>query len=257
MWYPGGAAAVCRAAKQETIPVSGNKRPAARGIRPDPRADHAQSRRGSKTLGDTMSDAKYTMITVAACAADFMADALPLTAKLAGELVDNAGSLGARAGVVTTGEHTGSLFLAQTYGGLDGIERAFDHYAASAAYAALIGSGKVDVTFRSILRLEDLGLAAPSPDAPGYLVLTRWYAPDAMTDRMRPMVKMFDDNGAMIMRYGTSVAGPNTGIRVLGVGYPSMDAIEKTYAALAASADYQAFVGDVKIVARDIVRVAG
>ena len=44
----------------------------------------------------------------------------------------------------------------------------------------------------------------------------------------------------MLLRYGTLVTGSNAGKRLLGVTYPSMDAIEKTYDGLRASSDYQA-----------------
>ena len=204
-----------------------------------------------------MTDAKFTMITIAKCAPAFMSDAVPLTVKLAGELIEHAGALGARAGVVITGEHTGSLFLGQTYGGMDGLERAFDQYAASDSYKAIIGSGHVTVSLRSILKLEDLTLSSPSADAPGFLVLTRWKSAEPMTERMRKMLPMFEDNGAMLMRYGTSIAGPAVGLRVLGVGYPSLDAIEKTYSTLMASPDYEAMVGEIDIVSRNIIRIAG
>jgi hypothetical protein len=46
-------------------------------------------------------------------------------------------------------------------------------------------------------------------------------------------------------------------VRVLGVAYPSMDAIEQTYGALMGNADYQSFVSEVDIVSRNIVRIAG
>lgn len=202
-----------------------------------------------------MSDAKYTMITIAGCETSFMAEAVSLTVKLAGELVDKAGSVGARAGTLVTGPDVGSLFLAQTYTEIGGIERALDLYASSGTYAALIGSGRVKVKMRSILKLEDISIE-PS-GTPAFLVMTRWHAPKPMTDRAAAMLPVFKKNGAILARYGTSIAGPNTGVRVLGVGYPSMDAIEKTYNALMANADYQSFIGDIEIVGRDIVRVAG
>ncbi len=204
-----------------------------------------------------MTNAKYSMLTVAKCEASFMGDAVPLTVKLAGELVANAGSLGARAGVISTGEHTGSLFLGQTYGDMAGIERAFDLYATSPTYAALIGSGKLSVSLRSIIKLEEPGLPPTSAEVPGFLVLTRWRSTESMTERMRPVVPVFEENGAMLIRYGTSIAGPSTGIRVLAVAYPSMDAIEKTYAALMGDAGYMSIVGDIDIVSRDIIRISG
>lgn len=204
-----------------------------------------------------MTDTKYTMITIAGCDASFMAEAVPLTVKLAGELVDKAGSISARTGTVVTGNEAGCLFLAQTYADISGIDRAFAHYAASDTYAKLIGSGYMHVKLRSIIRLEDISIELKPGETPKYLVLTRWRAADPMTDRARAILPVFENNGAMMARYGTSIAGPMAGARVLGVGYPSMDAIEKTYTALTASADYQSFVSDIEIVSRNIIRVAG
>ncbi|KAE9626464.1 hypothetical protein GP644_20650 [Parasedimentitalea maritima] len=43
-----------------------------------------------------------------------------------------------------------------------------------------------------------------------------------MTEKMAPLVHLFEDNGAMIMRYGTLVPSTSVGRRLLGVGYPSM-----------------------------------
>lgn len=204
-----------------------------------------------------MTDAKYTMITIAACDPAFAADAVPLTVKLAGELIEKAGSIGARAGTVLTGHEAGSLFLAQTYADIGGIERAFDLYASSSTYKALVGSGKVSVSARAIVQLEDVSIEPKPGETPGYLVLTRWKAADPMIDRARAVLPVFEQSGAMMARYGTSIAGPMAGARVLGVAYPSMDAIEKTYAALAANADYQSFVSDIEIVSRNIMRIAG
>ena len=202
-----------------------------------------------------MTNPKYTMITEATCDSAFLGEAVPLVATLAGELISEAGAVGTRAGTLVTGQDAGCLFLAQTYAEIGGIERAFDHYAASGTYDALVGSGHIQVKMRALIKLEDLALANPSSETPGYLVLTRWRSADPMTDRARPILPVFEANGAMMSRYGTSIAGPAAGVRVLGVAYPSMDAIEKTYAALAENADYLAFVGDVEILSRNIIRV--
>ena len=78
-----------------------------------------------------------------------------------------------------------------------------------------------------------------------------------MVERMSGIVNLFEDNGAMFMRYWTIMTGSNAGRRLLAVGYPSMDAIEKTYTALRGSANYSSMVGDIDIDFRNIVRIAG
>lgn len=204
-----------------------------------------------------MSAIRYMMVTVAACAPSFLNDALKEVGALAEELKKDAGAAATRYGVLATGQHTGSLILFQSYGELNGIDRAFDVYGTSKHYKAIVASGHVTVSLRNIIRLEDVGLKAPSPDVPAYGVLTRWTAADPMVDRVRKMVPLFEKNGAMILRYGTIMTGDAAGHRLMGVTYPSMDAIEKTYDALRASDDYTAMLSDISIDWRNIVRIAG
>lgn len=204
-----------------------------------------------------MSSHGYTMITVASCEGGYLKQALEHVGTLAGELKEQAGAVAARYGVISTGEHAGSLILFQVYDELNGADRAFDVYAGSDAYQSLIGSGKIAVTLRNIARMENLGLKNPSSDLPAYGVLTRWGSPTPMTERMAPLVHLFEDNGAMLMRYGTLVTGSAAGRRLLGVGYPSMDAIEKTYEALRNSKGYMDIIADIDLDFRNIFRYAG
>jgi hypothetical protein len=59
------------------------------------------------------------------------------------------------------------------------------------------------------------------------------------------------------LRYGTLVTGVSPGRRLLGVGYPSMDAIEKTYEALRSSKGYTDFLVDIDLEFRNIFRYVG
>ncbi|MFC6636995.1 hypothetical protein GV827_20815 [Sulfitobacter sp. JBTF-M27] len=204
-----------------------------------------------------MTATNYTMVTVASCEPSFLNQALKHTGALAEELKASAGAIITRYGVLATGEHAGSMMLMQGYSELNGIDAAFGVYNKSADYQALIGSGKVNVTLRNILKVEPLELENQSTDVPAYGVLTRWGSADSMVDRMRGMVHLFEDNGAMFMRYWTIMTGSHAGRRLLAVGYPSMDAIEKTYNALRGSDDYNSMVSDIDIDFRNIVRIAG
>jgi hypothetical protein len=176
---------------------------------------------------------------------------------LAAELRNKAGAVTTRYGVLSTGEQAGSLVLFQTYEELNGIDRALNVYAESADYQSIITSGKIQVRLRNILKMEALQLQNPSSDMPAYGVVTRLASSDPMTDRMEQLVPLFEENGAMMIRYGTLVTGENAGKRLLGVGYPSMDAIEKTYDALRASDAYTAMLGEVEIEFRNIIRFVG
>lgn len=204
-----------------------------------------------------MSKAKYSMVTVASCQTDFLQQALKHTGAVAEELKASAGALTTRYGVIATGEHAGNIMLLQSYSELNGIDAAFDLYGKSAEYKALVGSGKIGVVLRNILKVEGVELNNQSPDMPAYGVLTRWGSDDPMSEEMNKAVHLFEDNGAMFMRYWTIMTGSAAGRRLLAVAYPSMDAIEKTYTALRGSDSYNSIVAKIDIDFRNIVRIAG
>ncbi len=201
--------------------------------------------------------ANYTMITIAACEPGYTQEALGHVETLAGELKDKANCVSARYGVVGTGMDAGSLVLFQSYAGLSDIEKVFDVYAASSAYQTMINSGNVSVTLRNIIKLEDVQLSNPSTDTPSYGVVTLVSGSAMTAERMKGVVPIFDQNGAMLMRFGTLITGSNAGKKLIGVTYPSMDAIEKTYDGLRASADYQSLMSEIKLERREIIRFVG
>ena len=201
--------------------------------------------------------ANYTMITVAACEHAYAQEAFGHVGTFVSELKDKANCVSARYGVIGTGVDAGSLVLFQSYANLGDIEKVFDVYAASSAYQAVITSGKVSVTLRNIVKLDDVQLSNPSTDTPGYGVVTLISGSSLTTERMKGFVPIFEQNGAMLMRFGTLITGSNAGKRLVGVTYPSMDAIEKTYDDLRANADYQSLMSEVKLERREIVRFVG
>ncbi|MCG6903366.1 MAG: hypothetical protein LJE68_11870 [Rhodobacter sp.] len=202
-----------------------------------------------------MSAPAYMMITVASCSPDFLTDALAHTGSLAEELKSDAGAISTRVGVMATGNETGSLFLLQTYSELNGIEGALSVYNTSDHYKALIGSGKIAVTLRNIVKIEDVGLANPDMGRPAYGVVTRMGTQGLMLDEARALVPNFENNGAMILRYGTLITGSAAGRRLLAVAYPSMDAIEKVYESLRGDPKYAAFLSKAEIDFRNIIRI--
>ena len=154
-------------------------------------------------------------------------------------------------------KEAGSLVLVQSYANLGDLEKVFEVYAASSAYQAVINSGKLSVTLRNIVKLEDVQLADPSTDTPSYGVLTLISGSGLTGDRMKGFVPIFEQNGAMLLRFGKLITGSNAGMTLLGVTYPSMDAIEKTYDDLRASSDYQSLMSEIKLERREIVRFTG
>ena len=201
--------------------------------------------------------ANYMVITSAACEPAYLQEALGHVGTFVGELIDKAGCVGARYGVVATGMEAGNLALFQSYAGLGDLEKVFEVYSSSAAYQSVINSGKVSVAFRNIVKLEDVGLSDPSAGMPKYGVVTLMDGAAVTADRASGFTPIFKDNGAMLMRFGALLTGPNAGKKVLAVTYPSMDAIEKTYDALRASADYQSLIRDIRVERREIVRIVG
>ena len=101
-------------------------------------------------------------------------------------------------------------------------------------------------------RLQD-----PSNDVPAYGVVTRAISGAVETERMAAVVPHFENNGAMIFRYCTILTGPAAGHRLLVVGYPSMDSVEKTYDTLRGSSEYSAVLETHEIEWRNIIRVTG
>jgi hypothetical protein len=202
-----------------------------------------------------MAAANYFVITVARCDPTYVPTAMEQIGSVINDLKSKAGAIVVRAGIITTGEQAGSLALFQAYEGMDGFEKALDVYAASSDYAAMMASGKVSVVMRNLLKIHAVPFDQNTTKTPKFVVLTRATAADTMIDTVTQLAPIFADGGALTLRYGTLVTGSNAGNRLLGVTYPSMAAIEKTYDALATDAAYQAALSSFNVNLRAIVRV--
>lgn len=202
-----------------------------------------------------MADANYFVITVAKCDPTYVPTAMEQIGSVIDDLKSKAGALVVRAGIITTGEQAGSLALFQAYEGMGGFEKALDVYAASSDYGAMMASGKVSVVMRNLVKMHAVPFDQNVSETPKFIVLTRAAAPATMIDTVTQLAPIFADSGALTLRYGTLVTGSNAGNRLLGVTYPSMTAIEKTYDALAADATYQAALSSFNVNLRVIVRV--
>jgi hypothetical protein len=202
-----------------------------------------------------MADANYFVITVAKCDPTYVPTAMEQIGSVIDDLKSKAGALVVRAGIITTGEQAGSLGLFQAYEGMGGFEKALDVYAASSDYGAMMASGKVSVVMRNLVKMHAVPFDQNVAETPKFIVLTRAAAPATMIDTVTQLAPIFAECGALTLRYGTLVTGSNAGNRLLGVTYPSMTAIEKTYDALAADATYQAALSSFNVNLRVIVRV--
>ncbi|AXI49197.1 hypothetical protein C1J03_24170 (plasmid) [Sulfitobacter sp. SK012] len=204
-----------------------------------------------------MTSPKYMMITVAKCAPQQYDHVIEHLNGLASDLKKGAGAATTRHGIIATGEHTGQIILFQTYAEMNGIDRAFGVYETSSAYKGLVHDLGISVTLRNILRIEDVGLQNPSSNVPAYGVVTRTVSPGLDMDKMVDVVPHFEKSGAMVFRYCTILTGTAAGHRLLVAGYPSMDAIEKTYDSLRGSAEYNAVLETHEVEWRNIIRITG
>ena len=203
-----------------------------------------------------MSGINYFVLTLADCEADYRNTMVGHVKTVAQELLDNAGAIRVRVGVVATGDNPGGVLLVQGYEGIDGLEKALDVYSNSAAYTEFVASGKVQIRLRNLVRTHPVAFKANGSSDPKYLVLTRASSSDPMLDSVSKLAKVFEDAGACTLAYGTIITGSNVGNRLLGITYPSMSAIESAYDTLVSDSDYQALVQDVDINMRQIVRLA-
>ena len=65
----------------------------------------------------------------------------------------------------------------------------------------------------------------------------------------------FKENGAITLRFGNLLTGSNVGNYLLGVGYPSMEAIEKTYDELLNHSSYKELMSFAKVNMRNIIKI--
>ena len=197
----------------------------------------------------------YFVITVAKTEPDYFNTAVEQANSVIDDLKSKAGAVTVTLGRIGTGEHAGGVALFQSYESLSGFEKALDIYASSSDYQAMMASGKVQVVMRNILKLHSVPFDQNANDTMKYIVLTRASAPASSVETIAELAPVFADNGAITLRFGTLATGSNAGNRLLGVTYPSMDAIEKTYDALGANASYQAALSTFDINYRGIIRV--
>ena len=203
-----------------------------------------------------MSGINYFVLTVADCEADYRNTMVGHVKTVAQELLDNAGAIRVRVGVVITGDNPGGVLLVQGYEGIDGLEKALDVYSNSSAYAEFVAIGKVQIRLRNLVQTHPVPFQANGSGDPKYIVLTRASSSDPMLDNMSTLAKVFEDAGACTLAYGTIMTGSNVGNRLLGITYPSMSAIESAYDTLAGNSDYQVLLQGIDINMRQIVRLA-
>ena len=76
-----------------------------------------------------------------------------------------------------------------------------------------------------------------------------------MLDEAKQVMGIFMKNGALSCGYATFGAGDYAGDRVMGVRYPSLDAIQNAYEAARASEVYASALSDVELHFRNVIRL--
>ena len=205
-----------------------------------------------------MSDTNYVILTVASVDFDYRETMTKLMSSYSKDLIENAGARGTRFGSIGTGEHAGSLIFIQFYDDLNGYQKALEVQANSNDFKEIMNSGKANIYLRNIATSLPTKFDNSS-EHPKYIVITRAESSMSNKDKFLNCINetssCFKDNGAVTLRFGNLLTGSNVGNYLLGVGYPSMEAIEKTYDELLAHSSYKELMTFAKVNMRNIIKI--
>lgn len=204
-----------------------------------------------------MTAIKYMTVALASCDPDYQDQAFAHCADIAGALKSSGTVFSTRFGQFLTGSHVGHILFLASYADMAVMHAGWQVVQNSAAFQAMGASGKAKLQLRNIVKLEDVFLPEPPVSEPTLGVVTRFTAPTPYVEEMQAILPVFAENGALITRYGTLMTGEATGHRVMAVAYPSMEAIEATYDALAQSEAYHAAIAGAEVAFRNIFRFVG
>ena len=205
-----------------------------------------------------MSDTNYVILTVASVDFGYRETMTKLMSSYSKDLIENAGARGTRFGSIGTGEHAGSLIFIQFYDDLNGYQKALEVQANSNDFKEIMNSGKANIYLRNIATSLPTKFDNSS-EHPKYIVITRAESSMSNKDKFLNCINetssCFKDNGAVTLRFGNLLTGSNVGNYLLGVGYPSMEAIEKTYDELLAHSSYKELMTFAKVNMRNIIKI--
>ena len=205
-----------------------------------------------------MSDTNYVILTVASVDFDYRETMTKLMSSYSKDLIENAGAKGTRFGSIGTGEHAGALIFIQFYDDLNGYQKALEVQANSNDFREIMNSGKANIYLRNIATSLPTKFDNSS-EHPKYIVITRAESSMLNKDKFLNCINetssCFKDNGALTLRFGNLLTGSNVGNYLLGVGYPSMEAIEKTYDELLAHSSYKELMTFAKVNMRNIIKI--
>ena len=205
-----------------------------------------------------MNETNYVVMTAATCEFSYRDSMIGLMSNYSKDLISKAGAIGTRFGSIGTGEQAGNLLFIQFYKNLEGYQKGLELQNISSDFKEIFNSGKVNIYLRNIATSLPLDFPT-STEHPKYIVITRAEASLTEKDRflncINKSASAFKDNGALTMKFGNLITGSNVGNYLLGVGYPSMEAIEKTYDELANNNSYKELLSFAKINMRNIIKI--
>ena len=121
-----------------------------------------------------------------------------------------------------------------------------------------MNSGKANIYLRNIATSIPTKFENTA-EHPKYIVITRAQAAmshkDEFVNCINDNAPCFKDNDVITLRFGNLLTVSNVGNYLLGVGYASMDAIEKTYDDLLAHSSYKKLMTFAKVNMRNIFRI--
>lgn len=207
-----------------------------------------------------MSKPNYIAITAATCPAASRSRALKEMANFALDCRQN-GAVRVTYGSVISGRYPGALVFVQFFDDLQGFESVMDMIPQSSAYSRLLSEHAVAPFARNVFRGKLIEFEPTLEPAPKYLMLTRAHrrtlSETEMLGLLNKTAPVFKSSGAQTMRMGQTLTGTDLGTYMLGVTYPDMSAIEKTYDALATNPEFAQLMNGLEVDMRSITKIAG
>ena len=207
-----------------------------------------------------MSTPKFIAITAATCPAASRSSALEEMANFAQDCRQN-GAVRVTFGSVISGRYPGALVFVQFFDDLQGFESVMNMIPKSSAYSRMINNHAVAPFSRNLFRGKPIEFEPKLEPMPKYLMLTRArlgaLGEADMLGLLNKTASVFKASGAQTMRMGQVLTGSDLGTYMLGVTYPDMSAIERTYDALAGNTDYAQLISGVDVDMRSITKIAG
>ena len=163
------------------------------------------------------------------------------------------GATSVRIGTVQTGANAGNVLAMQFFDKMSDIENVYDMLAESSIYQELISSGNFEINGRALLQMHH---RENRSEESKYMMLTKFEGATIADDEAKSVLDVFMDNGGVACGYATFMLGSFVGQRLMGVRYPSMEAVQQAYAAVSASTDYQSTLSKAKLHFRNLIRLA-